>query len=124
LSKPSSFFTDLNYKYFDWWEGGIKLGSGAKLPEHIPKYLQGIDPKWLLKSSVSPKSLLNPKDWLNHASVSLTGFFVFDWDVFGGDWIDRNLAAGEMFGATPSVISLNVRNVMMSELLDFGDFGR
>ena len=117
LSSPSTFFDDLKYGVCEWAEAGVKLGNGAKLPSNIPKYLKNLDRKWLLKNSIRPKSIFSAKDWIKNASVSVTGFYVWGWDVFSGDWTDRNFAAAEMLGNASSDVGLLTRNSMMEQLI-------
>jgi hypothetical protein len=116
IKDPSSFVEDLDYKYFQWWELGCLLRRGARLPRDIPKYLQGIDPKWLLKNSAKPESW---KNW-RKASISLTGFYVWDFDVLGSDNLfDRAIGMGMMSNDHPGWLGVNMRNLMMDELLKF-----
>jgi RHS repeat-associated protein len=117
----SSFYDELNYEAFEWFEVGTKLG-GKVAPQRIMKALRERGgPKYWTPPGPSD---LDPRAWLNNASVSLTGFYVFDWDVYGGDWIDRSFAAGEMFGNKPVSLGANTLNVMFSEFLDFDRFGQ
>jgi len=109
-------FSNRDKVWYDWIESGQALNKDYRQPlswDACP-----LTPP----SSIGPITW-NPTEiyqWATKGSVSLTSFYVFDWDIVNADWIDKAFAAGEMFGNVPSSLGLNVRNVMFSDLLGSG----